>query len=445
VSANRPLIPETIKRSVRARCGFGCVICGSPIFEYDHIVEYSKVLAHDEDNITLLCKSHHDMKTSGRMNPRFLRSANQNPCNSKRRFTPPAEAAITGSSDFILHLGGNKYPFILTRGREAPVVVLDGLPFLSLSSESGCVLISLTLYDDVRRPVLIVERGEIAVSTGVWDYKFEGRVLTIRSARYKVLVKLRFEPTDIKILSGKMTGPLGSTLSIDGTSIQIESRIGINPVTARMKDNTYQNGCLLVYPNGAIQTAVTPDGVIVSTTILPIYIYMRNRLLEEPASKARAEFASAVVRFVSETARASQNSKIFDLAHTYLEIANEYVGTYKDDVNYYRARFNKAFLIYWDSRNSNSIDKMSSAYELLREALSAPPSIYGGLERISASCNLARVLLAQRKLGVQVNDDEIRRYLGSARAGYEHANAEGADFAFEPTIDLIASLEEELA
>jgi 5-methylcytosine-specific restriction endonuclease McrA len=43
----RPKIPEGVKREVRQRCGFGCVICGLPIYEYDHLVPYAQVLSHN--------------------------------------------------------------------------------------------------------------------------------------------------------------------------------------------------------------------------------------------------------------------------------------------------------------------------------------------------------------------------------------------------------------
>lgn len=39
-------IPAQIKHSVRQRCGFGCVICGSPIYEYDHMLGFAEVDRH---------------------------------------------------------------------------------------------------------------------------------------------------------------------------------------------------------------------------------------------------------------------------------------------------------------------------------------------------------------------------------------------------------------
>ncbi len=38
----RPKIPLPIQREVRQRCGFGCVICGLPLYDYDHIIGWAE-------------------------------------------------------------------------------------------------------------------------------------------------------------------------------------------------------------------------------------------------------------------------------------------------------------------------------------------------------------------------------------------------------------------
>jgi hypothetical protein len=71
---NRPKIPEDIKRIVRARCGYGCVMCGAQPYDYDHIEEYEIVKCHEANNLTLLCKHHHgEQFTESRGRTRKLR------------------------------------------------------------------------------------------------------------------------------------------------------------------------------------------------------------------------------------------------------------------------------------------------------------------------------------------------------------------------------------
>lgn len=40
-------IPLSIQRKVRQRCGFGCVICGMPLYEYEHMAEWAQVKRHN--------------------------------------------------------------------------------------------------------------------------------------------------------------------------------------------------------------------------------------------------------------------------------------------------------------------------------------------------------------------------------------------------------------
>ena len=60
----RRKIPEDIKRRVRQRCGFGCVICGSSVYEYEHVSPtYVEAQRHDPDCIATLCASCHSKVT----------------------------------------------------------------------------------------------------------------------------------------------------------------------------------------------------------------------------------------------------------------------------------------------------------------------------------------------------------------------------------------------
>ena len=80
-------IPAEVKRSVRQRCGFGCVICGKPLYEYDHMEEWAKVRKHVAEDITLLCDQHHKEVTNKLLGRSTVRKANQNPFNLNKDFS----------------------------------------------------------------------------------------------------------------------------------------------------------------------------------------------------------------------------------------------------------------------------------------------------------------------------------------------------------------------
>lgn len=56
-------IPAQVARKVRERCGFGCVVCGSAIIDYEHFdPEFKDATAHAPEGIILLCPTHHRAK-----------------------------------------------------------------------------------------------------------------------------------------------------------------------------------------------------------------------------------------------------------------------------------------------------------------------------------------------------------------------------------------------
>jgi trigger factor len=87
----RPPIPADVLRRVRQRCGFGCVICGLPFYDVDHIVDYTDMRIHDEDNLTLLCQNHHRAKTpkNRRLSLETVRRYDADPHNRRYGTTGP--------------------------------------------------------------------------------------------------------------------------------------------------------------------------------------------------------------------------------------------------------------------------------------------------------------------------------------------------------------------
>src|SRR5438045_2387632 len=58
-------IPKIIKREIRQRCKFCCIICENGLFQYHHFnPEYQFAKQHDPNGITLLCPNHHSEATT---------------------------------------------------------------------------------------------------------------------------------------------------------------------------------------------------------------------------------------------------------------------------------------------------------------------------------------------------------------------------------------------
>ena len=101
-------IPLPIQREVRERCGFGCVVCGLPLYEYDHLVDWATVHSHVADDITLLCDRHHREKTSGLLPAEAVLEANSNPHNLQQGVSEPYDLHFAGEGCQVI-AGGNRF------------------------------------------------------------------------------------------------------------------------------------------------------------------------------------------------------------------------------------------------------------------------------------------------------------------------------------------------
>lgn len=195
--SNRPHIPYEIKRAVRQRCGFGCVICGFPLYEYEHMEEWAVVQRHHEDEITLLCRMHHGMKTNGLLPIEDVKSANTNPYNKKVGVSKNVLMSYSGH-DVSFYLGTSQFKFhgLQDDSFFAPLVV-DGLPIVGFRIEQGKLLLNFVAFDESNKLILQIADNELQYDTTQWDIEWIAQSLTIREKKGKVLLQLKFEPPGI--------------------------------------------------------------------------------------------------------------------------------------------------------------------------------------------------------------------------------------------------------
>lgn len=198
-------IPEPIKREVRQRCGFGCVICGLPIYDYDHLKQWAIVKEHVADDITLLCPSHHREVTSGRLPRDMVLEANKAPYNFKHGRSTPTILYYQGDScDFII--GNNKFSMDeRSRHKQLIAFMVDGIPILSFNFDQGHLLLNAVLFDERNFPILNIFNNQLVYALDQWDIKLTGKKLIIRSGLRKVFLEITFETPNIVIInSGRL-------------------------------------------------------------------------------------------------------------------------------------------------------------------------------------------------------------------------------------------------
>jgi len=205
----RPAIPDPIRRAVRQRCRFGCVVCGCPVFEYDHMTPYAEVGCHEESNLTLLCAIHHDAKTHNRLSEEVVRYHNAHPYNAKTDYSSPYKimpdrniSIIIGTNKLIKRFpnGNGDYYCLATTAKGEEGSYFES--FATLHAENGWLSLSMMLTDKNGQPILTIEHGEITSSSGVWDFHYEGATIKIREKLGSILLDMDFSSDRCEIRKG---------------------------------------------------------------------------------------------------------------------------------------------------------------------------------------------------------------------------------------------------
>jgi trigger factor len=249
----RPAIPQPIKRAVRQRCCFGCVICGVPIFDYEHIEEYADVREHKAENITLLCPTHHREKTAGRLSKDLLKSHNADPFNKNKGLTAKSAVGLTSAEGAArVAVTDNLFNYPIVKNKSCPCVTIDGEIVIGFKVRDGALLLDLTLHDEAGGLALTSESGEVAISTDNWDYRLEGTTLSIRSGPGDIIVEVEYLPDGIWIKRGHFVGPKGTTLTIskellegtrtDGTKVAGMRRCHFLETGVIINENGFRTG-----------------------------------------------------------------------------------------------------------------------------------------------------------------------------------------------------------
>ncbi|MDV6344749.1 hypothetical protein [Nitrosomonas sp. Is37] len=186
-------IPADVRRVVRQRSKFGCVICRRGFYQYEHIdPPFEDAKAHDPDRICCLCGSCHDSVTRG-----HLSKAKVNAAYRAIQTKPPEEVSPpVGPLDFHdgsaeLMIGGLLYsPAVQTVLRYHGVDLIRVIP--GRQGEPG--RISAVFTDEDGRQVLQLVENEWVGVLENWDIEVVGQRITVRRRHGEVALQLRLDP-----------------------------------------------------------------------------------------------------------------------------------------------------------------------------------------------------------------------------------------------------------
>ena len=105
-------IPADVRRTVRRDCGFGCVVCGLAIAQYEHFdPPFEDAMAHRAKGIALLCGACHDKKSRGFWSTDKVAEARRDPRTFKRGY---AHDAFDPRPPFTLWIGSSYFKDVRT-------------------------------------------------------------------------------------------------------------------------------------------------------------------------------------------------------------------------------------------------------------------------------------------------------------------------------------------
>jgi hypothetical protein len=183
-------IPEEVKRTVRQRCGFGCVICATAIVEYEHVdPDFARARRHTADGIALLCPTCHAKKTRNFLSRRRVVEAMHDPAAKKAGFAF-SDLESTNEHPYVVFAG-------MTLRNCATPVEIRGLPVLKIEAaeaSGGPYRLSASFFDARGRPSLFIRQNEWQVLADTWDVEATGGVVIVRSAPSEIALRLRLDP-----------------------------------------------------------------------------------------------------------------------------------------------------------------------------------------------------------------------------------------------------------
>lgn len=179
-----------MKRIVRQRCGFGCVVCGLAIYDYEHVQpEFHDAKEHDPDCIVLLCPNHHALVTRGLNSKNRILEYARHPAALKRGFVNGFFEV--GKGPLVVKFGGivcQDTPKIISVGN------IPLLEFRKPSDEDPYWHMSAIMADFFGNPLLSIQDSQWKAINSRWDIETSGNRIVIRNGARDIGLRLRHDP-----------------------------------------------------------------------------------------------------------------------------------------------------------------------------------------------------------------------------------------------------------
>jgi len=190
-------IPSEVKRQVRQECGFGCVICGNAIYQYDHFdPEFSGAVAHEARGIALLCPGCHQKKTRKLITNAFIQSKRRDPFS--KNAGQSTDILHIEDSDLVVKIGNSSFSWtdVLIKIFNDEILKIE-----PPADSGGPLLFTASLFDSNEKLILQIVKNEIFVFDSSFDVEYTGRRFKIWSEPRKIDLEMEIDPAGIVSLN----------------------------------------------------------------------------------------------------------------------------------------------------------------------------------------------------------------------------------------------------
>lgn len=183
-------VPSHIKRAIRQRCGFGCVLCGLAFYDYEHFnPDFVDAREHNPEGMTLLCPNCNQKRARGRLSAASVADANANPRCLQQGFAN--ESFDFGGEPIEVKFAGSSYYNC------RHIIVINDLPILTVApplNPGEPVRLSGVFVNDQGRVTLRIIDNRFLVNTNNWDVECVGPQIKIRDGIGEIALHIEMAP-----------------------------------------------------------------------------------------------------------------------------------------------------------------------------------------------------------------------------------------------------------
>jgi len=254
-------ISSPIRRVVRKKCGFGCVICGLAIYKYHHYnPPFSEARRHDPNKIALLCGSCHTYIHGGMWSEDKIRIAHQNPKCLENGFSHGL--FDFGNNNPTIVFGNSVFDDVTIIIQVFKTAILKITPPETLGSPFR---LSGIFCDSNGKESFRIVENEWQGSISNWDVEQKGSRLIVRMGNHKVALRLRVNPPNEFIIEKINMYFKGA--SINGRMEEFEIKAP-NGATVKSQEMSY-SGMYCAY-------FISENGIAIGVSKLPRFKIGRN-------------------------------------------------------------------------------------------------------------------------------------------------------------------------